>query len=188
MLISHLRKSIPSLSVGLLLVNGVFAPNALAGRPVLNQTPQTIQSYFGRYQTRLTTTQGVTYTYAPAQFRRLFPQFPKSNFSITFVNNQAKYITLYFTEDFFAFKGSYNYEQAVASKFYKYIFGYRPPIWKELSARFTGNETVYDYVYCLGDGVATSFGRYGYKQFTDFANFYYETRCEPPYGRLSGAR
>ncbi|WP_335097048.1 hypothetical protein [Nostoc sp.] len=37
------------------------------------------------------------------------------------------------------------------------------------TAIFGGNETIYFYQYCLGDGVTISFNRYGYKQFTDSA-------------------
>jgi hypothetical protein len=159
---SFILKAVTGLSWGLLLLNGVFTPPAWAGRYVLNQTPQAIQRYFGRYQTRQTTKDGVIYTYAPATLRWLFPQFPKSNFSITFVNARSKYITINFNGSFNDFPDTYNYEQAEASKFFNYIFGYQPPIWKELSDRFTGNETVHDYEYCLGDGVATTFERYGY--------------------------
>ncbi|WP_256973351.1 hypothetical protein [Nostoc sp. T09] len=177
----HLYQTLTGLTVAFLLLNSLLTPPAWAGRYVLNQTPQTIERYFGRYSTKKTNGAQVTYTYAPKSFRRLFPQFPKSNFSIAFVNNQAKYITLNFNGDFFEYPGSYNYDKAVASKFYNYIFGYQPPIWKELSNKFGGNETMYSYEYCLGDGVATSFDRYGYKQFTDSATLSYNNRCEPPY-------
>ena len=177
---SHLFMAITGASLELLLLNSFFAPSAEAGRFVLDQTPQTINRYFDGYKTRLTTNSGVTYTYAPAKFRRLFPKFPKSNFSITFVNNKAKKITLNFNGSFDTFQGDYNYQQTDAAKFYNYIFGYQPPLWQELSRHF-GGETIYDYEYCLGDGVGNSFGRYGYKQFTDSASFYYDSRCEPPH-------
>jgi len=168
-------------TVAILLVNSIIIPPALAGRYVLNQTPQTIELYFGVYYTKKTNGEQVTYTYAPKSFRRVFSQFPKSDFSITFVKNQAKYITVNFNGDFYQYPGSYNYDKAEATKFYNYIFGYQPPIWKELLAKFSGNETIYFYKYCLGDGVATSFDRYGYKQFTDSATLSYNNRCEPPY-------
>lgn len=178
---SDLYRTFTRLTVGFLVLNSLLTFPAWAGRYVLNQTPKTIERYFGRYTTKKTNAKQVTYTYAPKSFRRLFPQFPKSDFSITFVNNQAKYIKLNFNGDFFQYPGSYNYDKVEASKFYNYIFGYQPPIWKELSAKFGGNETVYFYDYCLGDGVATSFERYGYKQFTDSATLSYNNRCEPPY-------
>lgn len=179
----HLCQGFSGLTVGFLLFNSIFTPPALAGRYVFNQTPQTIELYFGRYLAKKSDGGKLTYTYAPKSFRRLFPQFPKSNFSITFINNQAQFINLNFNSDFSEYRGNFNYDKGEAVKFYKYIFGYQPPIWQELSAKFGGNETVYFYEYCLGDGVATSFGRYGYKQFTDAATLFYDTRCEPPYNR-----
>ena len=176
----HILSTISGLSFCLLLLNGIFAPSAQAGRPVLNQTPETINRYFGGYKTRLTTNAGVTYTYAPANFKQLFPTFPKSNFSIIFTNNRSKKITFNFNGSFESFPGYENYNRAVAAKFYNYIFGYQFPIWKELSIRFV-EDTVHDFEYCLGDGVGNSFTRWGYKQFTDDASFYYDSRCEPPY-------
>ncbi|HEY9690685.1 MAG TPA: hypothetical protein V6D15_00600 [Oculatellaceae cyanobacterium] len=179
----HISSTISGLSFCLLLLNSIFAPSAQAGRPVLNQTPQTINRYFGGYKTRLTTNQGVTYTYAPAKFKRLFPKFPKSKFSITFVNNRARKITLDFSEDLNNSRRvdyRYNYEQADATKFYNYIFGYQPSIWKELSNRFE-QDTVHNFEYCLGDGVGNSFIKMGANQVTFDASFYYDSRCEPPY-------
>ncbi|MCC5652821.1 hypothetical protein LC609_24050 [Nostoc sp. XA013] len=64
-----------------------------------------------------------------------------------------------------------------------HIFSYQPATKQELSAKFAGNETIYFYKYCLGDVVATSFDRYGYKQFTDSATLPYGTYCESPYTR-----
>ncbi len=179
----HLCPTFIGLTGRFLLINSLFTPPALAGRYVLNQTPQTIERYFGHYLTKRTNGDRLTYTYAPKSFQGLFPQFPKSNFSITFVNNQAKDISLNFNADFAEYLGSYNYDQAESKKFFNYIFGYQAPVWQELSAKFGGNETVYSYEYCLGDGVATSFDRYGYKQYTDTATLAYNTRCEPPYNR-----
>ncbi|MBW4642733.1 MAG: hypothetical protein KME23_06995 [Goleter apudmare HA4340-LM2] len=49
----------------------------------MNQTPQTIERYFGCHIIKKTHGGQVTYTYKPQSFRRVFPQFPKSNFSIT---------------------------------------------------------------------------------------------------------
>ncbi len=51
----------------------------------------------------------------------------------------------------------------------------------QLSAKLGGNETIYFYEYYLGDEIATSFDRYGYKQFTNYATLSYDTRCDPPY-------
>lgn len=157
----------------------------MAGRYVLNQTPQTIERYFGRPISKQINGNGVIYIYNPKSFRPIFPQFPKSNFSITFVNDQAKYITLNFNADFSQYPGDHNYGQAEAAKFYNYIFEYQLPIWQELAAKFRGNETVYFYEHCLGDGVATSFEKYGYHQFTNSATLAYDARCEPTYNQDS---
>lgn len=64
----------------------------------------------------------------------------------------------------------YNYEQAEAAKFYNYIFGYQPPIWKELSIRFL-QDRVHNFEYYLGDGVGKSFVKMGANQVTFDASF-----------------
>ena len=172
--------TISGLSFCLLLLNGIFAPSAQAGRPVFNQTPQTINRYFGGYKTRLITPNEVIYTYAPTQLKRLFPKFPKSNFTITFVKNKAKNITLNFNGGDNSYRGGNNYNQATAAKFYNYIFGYQPPVWKELSWHVL-TEGLRDYEYCLGDGVSTYFWVGGADQATFDASLHYDSRCEPPY-------
>ncbi|MEH1907485.1 MAG: hypothetical protein V7L05_11200 [Nostoc sp.] len=47
----HLCQTFIGLTVGFLLINSIYSPSAVAGRYVLNQTPQTIERYFGRYIT-----------------------------------------------------------------------------------------------------------------------------------------
>lgn len=173
-----------SLAFAGLTLTGLLANPVRAGQPVLNQTPQTIERTFGPYQTRLTTPDGVTYTYSATQLRQLFPQFPQTEWSITFVNNRAKSINLNVAANPNA--DDFTYDQAEAAKFFQFVFGYQPPTWQELSVKFTGNETIHDYQYCLGDGVGTSFTRMGYKQFADFIQLYYDSRCEPPYSQKDG--
>jgi len=63
------------MAAGILLT--VLPERAQAGgRYVLNQTPQTIERYFGRYWTRLTLTENgvtrVTYTYSPRRLQQVF--------------------------------------------------------------------------------------------------------------------
>ncbi|BAZ39209.1 hypothetical protein NIES4101_51610 [Calothrix sp. NIES-4101] len=177
---SSFWQTLTGLTVGCGLFNSLLITPAWAGRDIFNQQPPTINHYFGHHIAKQANGEQITYTYAPQNFRRLFPQFPKSTFSITFIKNQAKTINLNFHENFGQYPGSYNYDQSVAAKFYNYIFGYQPPIWREITTKFSGNETIYFYEYCLGDGVVTSFDRYGYKQFTDSATLTYDTRCESP--------
>ncbi|WP_427157083.1 hypothetical protein ACQFX9_16870 [Aliinostoc sp. HNIBRCY26] len=169
------------LTVGFVLFSSLLSTPVWAGRYIFNQKPQTLHRYFGHPTNKQTQGDRITYTYQPKNLRWLLPQFPRSDFSITFINNQAKTVTLNFNGNFDEYSGSYNYDQYLATKFYQYLFGYQPPIWHELTAKFSGNETIYFYEYCLGDGVATSFERYGYKQFTDTATLTYDTRCETPY-------
>lgn len=176
MAIAVTRTFFCGLALSGLALASLLSNSAWAGQPVLNQTPQTIERTFGRYQTRLTTSDGVTYTYSATQLRQLFPQFPKTEWSITFVNNRAKYINLNVAANPNA--DDFTYDQPEAAKFFQYVFGYQPPTWQELSTKFTGNTTIYDYEYCLGDGIATSFTRMGYKQFADFIQLYYDPQCE----------
>jgi hypothetical protein len=178
---SNFFKRIIGLTLGFLLLSGVLAPTAEAGRYVLNQTPQTIKSYFGSPVKQILTDKGITYVYSLAEFRRLFPEDSKSDFRLNFVNNRVQSIIL---ETDFS-KKSANFMNDIKinfSKFYNYIFGYKPSVWKQLSSKFSGNETIYDYEYCLGDGVATKFSMGGADQnVLGTAIFYYDTRCEPPY-------
>ena len=168
-----------TLSLSWLLLSSLRSEPAWAGRPIFNQTPQAIEHHFGHYQTRLTTPEGVVYTYSPQGLRRLFPKFPQTRWSITYVNNRAKFINVDVSAN--SNVETFTYNQPEAAKLFRYLLGYEPPTWLELSRHFSGNETIYDYEYCLGDGVATSFTRLGYMQFTEFMRLYYTPRCEPPY-------
>lgn len=175
-------KPILGWSLAFVLLIGILAPTAEAGRYVLNQTPQTIKSYFGAPAKQILTAQGITYVYSPAGFRRLFPEYPKSVFKLNFVKNRVQNIIL---ETDFSQKSN-NFMDDIKvnfSRFYNYIFGYQPSVWKQISSKFSGNETIYDYQYCLGDGVATQFSMGGANQnvLGGSATFYYDTHCEPPY-------
>ncbi|NEQ24930.1 MAG: hypothetical protein F6K28_38715 [Microcoleus sp. SIO2G3] len=173
-----------AIATGLIL--SVADRSQAAGRFVLNQSPQTIERYFGRYWTRLTRTENgitrVTYTYSPAGLQRVFPNTQIDRFAIAFVDNRSQQISINITGD--PDPDSFTYDRPEASRLYEYIFGYRPSIWQLLNSRFTGNETIYDYEYCLGDGVATAFTLGGAAQFVwGDVTLYYDSRCEPPYMR-----
>lgn len=174
-----------AIATGLLLSIAERSP--AASRPVLNQSPQTIERYFGRYWTRLTRTENgttrVTYTYSPAGLRRILPRAQIERFSVTFVDNRAQTINLDINSPMDS--TGFTYGQPEASRFYQYVFGYRPPIWKFLSSRFTGNETIHDYIFCLGDGVSTGFTIGGAAQvLIGSINLQYNVQCEPPYQSL----
>lgn len=177
MQLRFLVKTLALIMLVFLLGNTLVIPSALAGRSVLNQNSDVIIQNFGEPLERIFAKDVDVYAYDTPELHRLFPQFPNSKFFITFIARKANSITVDFKGDFDSYPED-NYDKDTAFKFFNYIFGYEPPVWKELSSKFTGNETIYDYVYCLGDGVATSFTRYGYKQVTDYAILYYDKRCE----------
>jgi hypothetical protein len=161
------------LGIGL-LVNLIGSP-ALAGRLVLNQTPQTIERYFGRYWTRLTTSDAngntvITYTYSPRQVRRLFSGTENSTFSIIFVNNRSQTVRLDNME-------TLDFYSEEAAQFFEYIFGYQPP--RQESLGLVNTMTGYgEYEFCLGNGVETRFNSTG-SGHTWFVSLYYSQRCEP---------
>ena len=173
------------IATGLML--SVTARSQAAGRYVLNQSPQTIERYFGRYWTRLTLTENgvtrVTYTYSPAGLRRVFPNNQINRFAITFVENRSQQIGIGITGG--SDPNGFAFDRAAAFRLYEYIFGYRPPIWQLLSSTPTQNETIYDDEYCLGDGVATAFGVGGvnHNVYGSVFTLHYDTRCEPPHTR-----
>ncbi|MGF1936320.1 MAG: hypothetical protein RM347_018345 [Nostoc sp. ChiQUE02] len=74
----HLCQTYIGSIIGFLLVNSIYSPSAVAGRYVFNQMPKTIERYFGRYITKQSNGDTVTYTYAPQSFWRLFSQFTKA--------------------------------------------------------------------------------------------------------------
>jgi hypothetical protein len=61
--------------LGLLLLMSVKVPPALAGRYVLNQTPETINRYFGQPLNQVT----YTLNYPTTDLRRLFPSLSKES-------------------------------------------------------------------------------------------------------------
>lgn len=155
--------------LGLLLSLVVLAPPALAGRYVLNQTPETLQRYFGQPLNKVT----YTLNYPTQDLQRLFPDFPKQgDFKITFVNNRAQKIEL--EPNLAGGQGSFSYDSA---KFFEYIFGYKPPINKVIAE--SGGEGFRTYEVCLGDGVATSYTISAPGNL--FISLYYKKACEPPY-------
>lgn len=178
---------ITALILGFLLMNSIFAPPALAGRYVLNQSPQTIQSYFGlpigqperRRDEKGNTV--MTYNYSLSGIRKVFPKFPKQGrFYISFINNRAQTIGL---EPNASETESFDYSQAAATKFYNYIFGYRPPIWKEYPNFYGGgHEGFGESKYCLGDGVVNYFVEYRLGMM--ISTLSYNPVCEPPYNKL----
>lgn len=152
-------RAIGALTSGFILLSGLCNPPAHAGRFVLNQSPTTIEGYFGHYWTRLSRPSPdgktyVTYTYSPALVRRLFPGFGNSKFSMTYVDDRAQYI------DIGSGSNPIPYGPTQAARFFRYIFGYEPPTrrslyWKRLYVDNGEPVNTYHSLYCLGDGIAT---------------------------------
>lgn len=160
-----------------LIFSSIAARPAIAGRYVLNQTPQTIERYFGRYWTRLTTTDTNgnmvrTYTYSPYALRRLFSGTQNSTFEVRFINNRAQQISLRNME-------SPDFDLSDSARFFEYVFQYKP---SQSQYRELGLENVMEgygeYVACLGDGVISRYNGSG-AGLTFFVTLSYDLRCEP---------
>jgi hypothetical protein len=159
-------------SLGLLLLMSVKVPSAWAGRYVFNQTPETINRYFGQPSNPIT----YTLNYPTTDLRRLLPGLSKeATFRITFVNNKVNYIELEPNPNM-TNTVSFNYEPA---KFFEYIFGYKPSIMKETNHPNYDQQGAYYHELCLGDGAATSYTTTVPGDL--FIKLYYNKACEPPY-------
>lgn len=162
---------------------------ALAGNEIFNQDLAKIESYFGRYFTRLTvrddgtTTQRI-YTFNPAGLRRAMPNLPSgTKFAIEFVNGRAQTIRLAVPDSGGAVNTAF-YNQATASTFFKYVLGWNPPTWFQLDYSLFGAYQEEYSEYCLGDGVATAWKTVVLNAggvFVESPRLYYKTECEPPY-------
>jgi hypothetical protein len=167
------------LTLVLLSIGVLYPAQALAGRYVLNQTPETLQQYFGRPWTILTTkTQPLTkiYTYSPAGIRKVFPDFPKAGqFGVIFVDHRAETIWL---DPNLTDEASYSYDP---KKFFTYVFNYEPPIWKDLQYP-GGHEGFAVYRGCFGDGIVAAYMESSLG--TSNVSLKYDKICEPPYDRI----
>jgi hypothetical protein len=153
---------------------------ALAGRYVLNQSPQTVQRYFGRpiapvpqTETRLSE---ATYRYSSAGIRRILPKLPKrATLQIGFSNQRAQSVWLDANADE---NESFQYDRAEASQFFAYVFGYQPSYWQpiDLPNGGGGHEGFIEYEVCLGDGVATSY--MSYRLGEENIRLFYNPLCE----------
>ncbi len=156
-----------------------LTPSAVAGRYVLNQTPQTIQRYFGK-PLKIEASNGSNqqvYTYSINQLRRVLPNLPKgATFGMTFVNNRVSAIWL--SANATPPNESFSFGQPEAFKLYRYIFGYNPPLWKEIELPLGGggHEGFLDHKFCLGDGVGTTFMTYMLGE--ENIRLFYDPICE----------
>ncbi|NJM58824.1 MAG: hypothetical protein HC857_17430 [Synechococcales cyanobacterium RU_4_20] len=75
-------------------------------------------------------------------------------------------------------------EKQVESRFFQYVFGYRPPIYKPLS--YTGGNFGEIFSNCLGDGVVSSYKIYAIAPKPTPIDFSlrYESVCSRPYDQI----
>ena len=176
MLTNHILNKITINCFILLVLASIFAPQAQAGRYILNQTPQKIQRYFGRPIAREQNAASTTYTYSAKPLRRVIPKLPKQAiFQISFIKNKAQVISLTVNAPE---EQSFNYSQPEAQAIFNYIFGYKPPLWKPIPLPFGGggHEGFRDHKVCLGDGVVTNF--ISYRKGEEFIQLQYDPACE----------
>ena len=162
-------------------------------RAVFNQSLSTIQSHFGRYHTRLTTVDdGKTtkriYTFNTSGLRKAIPGLPQgTKFAIEFVNDRAQNVFIDLpgigaTSARHA-TSSFDYNQGVAQKFFRYVLGWNSNEWSELNYSLYGKVNIHGhpieetFEYCLGSGVATAWELQQGGLATD-PKIYYHTKCE----------
>lgn len=182
-----------AIAIGVMLVMGSQVQPVLAGRYVLDQSPDTIEQSFGRYWTKLTQTdakgaKSVTYTYSPAPLWQFFRDRPFATLSMTYVNDKVRSVTLqpYQTAQEKAtnnikLTGNAVTDQAMEAKLFEAIFGYRPSIYKPLYLNYG---SFYSYINCLGDGVASSYSILQGTYLDGGITLTYNPSCEPPYDRI----
>jgi hypothetical protein len=164
-----------------LALQGVFSLSVEARRAIFNQDSETIIGFFGVPQEQLVGWKTLVYTYQPSDLKTLSPDYPNLKFSFIFHENKLTSVTLIFDENDITssiVNKSYNYDQEIAGKFFQYLFDYPSTTWEQKSNTFTGNATIYNYEYCLGDGVANNFSRSGIAQMTYYVVWYYNPQCE----------
>lgn len=173
-------KTLSAVGVSLLLSSAILPMPAFAGQYVLNQSPQTVQRYFGRPIATVsaggTRLSEMTYRYNPAGIRRVLPKLPKgATLQIGFVNHRVQSLWL---DTNASENESFSYGRAEASQFFTYIFGYHPPRWHPLSLPNGGggHEGFIEYEACLGDGVATSY--LSYRLGEENIRLFYDPLCE----------
>lgn len=159
-----------------------MSPALAGGRYVINQTPETLQRYFGRpirIQTGQTADQKI-YTYSATKLRRVLPRLnQRSEFGVTFNANRAATVWLNVNPVVPADYFSFGKKEAI--RFYNYVFAYEPPLWKRvpLPNGGGGHEGFSENKFCFGDGVATTF--ISFSGGDESIQLVYDPLCEPPY-------
>lgn len=165
--------AVTGLSLGILLLYAVFAPVASAGRPVLNESPDTIERYFGRPMRPGTGTPSQTFIlYSPLGLQAIVPQ--ATVFSIYFSQQRAKQVVIKF------FLPT-SYGQNEASALFNYIFADNPTMWKEIrreNLSTANGQRVTNFAYCVANGIENEFT--AYDSSVDYISFKINSRCRMP--------
>lgn len=165
-------KSMIGLSLGALLLNIVFTPVA-TGRPVLNQTPESLERYFGHPVREVTGKPPLRFNiYSSERLKKLIPQ--TTDFDIYFYEQRASHIVIKFFRPI-------PYSQTEASALFSYIFGYNPQMWKQIrrdNLPKSYGQTVTDFAYCIGNGIANEFTTYGSS--VHYVSFKINSSCQIP--------
>ena len=153
-----------------------FPPPPTQARPVLNQPPKTLQSYFGVPLSVNPKGDRTTYTYVSSQIWQQFPDFESGGeFAVSFIGDRAANITFSPTSDpTDPFDGA-----SAVETLFESVFGYLPakresyPGWN-----IGGHEGFATYKECLGDGIATTYDYIGTLGGAFHVSFEYDRTCE----------
>lgn len=158
-----------------------FAPAAWAARPVFNQTPATLQRYFGRPIARNTLPLGsdrtsVTYSYSAGRLRRVFPEAKDLRIKATFINNRLQEVGIASGNALIQ-----RYPQRV-DQVYTFIFNSPPPrqhprYGQSLTDDSGLTGSLQSQAFCLGNGIATNFEWHSVQEATLLGNFFLDRRC-----------
>ncbi|MDY6939649.1 MAG: S-layer homology domain-containing protein [Cyanobacteriota bacterium] len=141
-----------------------LAPQALAGRAVLNRSPQVLARYFGApMKVKPCKLPAANFdldrkctvrVYNPSDLGSVFPKLDRNTLEITFIDDRSALIQ-------FARDGAdLTYTPEKANQLFKYLFGYRAPVWHLYEEESDRDLPIWNYKVCLGDGIATAYSAY----------------------------
>jgi hypothetical protein len=164
--------------------SGSVDPLRLAiARPILNQSPETLRSYFGEPTERWTFESETgelleALTYDPTALRQAVPTLgDRTTFRIIYQNDRAQWIAV--SPDG---GPSSVYGPESGRQLFEFIFGYGAPVWLELPRPAMGIGGYYEGRACLGDGIRTDWEQ---AAALISVRLFYDTDCEPPYGTFA---
>jgi len=139
--------------------------------PVINQPFDTIANHFGHYFTEKTYPQGeetwTERTYSTEGLHLLIPTLPdQAVFKIIFVDGRAQWLALHPAVDYSMATSAdegwsdFTYDEAAASAFFEYVFGYPAPTYTPVPGFSGGGTGFVNRAVCLGDGVQTTYTEY----------------------------